>query len=497
MSKAKYNSILSSLMYKTGVDSKKERCKLANGVLLPKILPYKDLMKFIKSIDIGVLKPIPQAEQIENQDDPNVTDQVSGCFLDLEARLLQLAELYLSMHKITPILSWFGKAPGTFLVAIGADGAPFGKDNEATAWLVSFLNLGNRIASCDDNFLILGANCKEDHPAMIKYATQIRGEIALIESKQYQIQGHDIAIKFKFELVPSDMKWLATFSGELSNSATYPSSFANVKQDDLNNVKGTFGEESTCTWKPWSYVQRVKVAKLVDNYKQTTVVNRPLKQQRNLVTKFIAGKHSRQEFEPLLGPVVDKAKCEPLHLGNNCWQQWNKEVMTIALTRTNPGASIVTVYQLPFDCCFRKYLRAVRNKVKSHKLYKKIVKWFREKRKEKPFECRFTGEETRKFCSNFMDVVESVISPNDTEAQNVKLYALAFSGLKLRNACSLMNRVTDIDQKGIDDLEKSCQEYFLSSSLFYTSVTLSMWTLGFVFHIIPGPCSVHLVVVWA
>ena len=479
MSKAKYNSILSSLMYKTGVDSKKERCRLNNGVLLPKLLPYKDLMKFIKSIDIGVLKPIPQEEQIENEDDPNVTDEVSGCFLDLEARLLQLADLYLSMHKITPILNWFGKAPGTFLVTIGADGAPFGKDNEATAWLVSFLNLGNRIASCDDNFLLLGANCKEDHPAMIRYATQIRGEIALIESKAYQIQGHDIAIKFKFELVPSDMKWLATFSGELSNSATYPSSFANVKQGDLQNVNGTFGENSTCTWKPWSYDQRVKVAKLVENYKQTTVVNKPLKQQRNLVTKFIAGKHSRQEFEPVLGPVVDKAKCEPLHLGNNCWQQWNREVMTVALTRTNPAASIVTVYQLPFDCCFRKYLRTVRNKVKSHKLYKKIVKWFREKRKEKGFECRFTGEETRKFCSNFMDVVESLISPSDTEAQNVKLYALAFSGLKLRNACSLMNRVTDIDQKGIDDLEKSCQEYIFCSSLFCTSVTLSMWTVGF------------------
>ena len=60
------------------------------------------------------------------------------------------------------------------------------------------------------------------------------------------------------------MKWLATFSGELTNSATYPSSFANVKQDDVKNVNGTFGEDSTCTWKPWSYDQRIKVAKLVD-----------------------------------------------------------------------------------------------------------------------------------------------------------------------------------------------------------------------------------------
>lgn len=78
----------------------------------------------------------------------------------------------------------------------------------------------------------------------------------------------------------------------------------------MKNVNGTFGEDSTFTWKPWSYDQRVKVAKLVDKYKQTTVVNKPLKQQRNLVTKFIASKHSRQEFEPVLGPVVDKAKCE-------------------------------------------------------------------------------------------------------------------------------------------------------------------------------------------
>ena len=107
-----------------------------------------------------------------------------------------------------------------------------------------------------------------------------------------------------------------------------------------------------------------------------------------------------------------------------------------------------------------------------------MVKWFREKRKEKPFECRFTAEETGKFCSNVMDVVEALTSPSDTEARNVKLYALAFSGLKLRNAFLLMNRVTVIDQKGIYDLEKSCQEYFFCSSLFSTSVTLSKWTVG-------------------
>lgn len=99
-----------------------------------------------------------------------------------------------------------------------------------------------------------------------------------------------------------------------------------------------------------------------------------------------------------------------------------------------------------------------------------------------------------------MDVVESLISPSDTEAQNVKLYALAFSGLKLRNACSLMNRVTDIDQKGIDDLEKSCQEYFFFFFAVHCFLPVSPLAGGqwvYLSHIIPGPCSVHLGVVWA
>ena len=37
--------------------------------------------------------------------------------------------------------------------------------------------------------------------------------------------------------------------------------------------------------------------------------------------------------------MIDKAVCEPLHLGNNCWQLWNKDAMTIALNRRG-GSSI-------------------------------------------------------------------------------------------------------------------------------------------------------------
>ena len=47
------------------------------------------------------------------------------------------------------------------IVDVGADGAPFGKDDEATAWLTSFLNVGECIASENENFFIAVANCSE------------------------------------------------------------------------------------------------------------------------------------------------------------------------------------------------------------------------------------------------------------------------------------------------------------------------------------------------
>ena len=50
-----------------------------------------------------------------------------------------LAGLYLDIDSKRPgFLTWFGLGKGSFLVALGADGAPFGKHNEAISWLLAF-----------------------------------------------------------------------------------------------------------------------------------------------------------------------------------------------------------------------------------------------------------------------------------------------------------------------------------------------------------------------
>lgn len=105
--------------------------------------------------------------------------------------------------------------------------------------------------------------------------------------------------------------------GELSNSATYFSSFANVSTKDCTDSKGTFGSGPLCKWNPWDYGSRTKVVQAVNSFKASLDAKPlPLKQKRSKDTEFIARQKSRQEFLPFVGKLIDKAHVEPLHLKN-------------------------------------------------------------------------------------------------------------------------------------------------------------------------------------
>ena len=80
--------------------------------------------------------------------------------------------------------------PYHFRLAIGADGAPFGKDDEATAWFVSFLNVGKHIQSENDNLLICGANCSETSEGMMQDAKKLMHDNAYLEKHPVKIIIH-------------------------------------------------------------------------------------------------------------------------------------------------------------------------------------------------------------------------------------------------------------------------------------------------------------------
>jgi hypothetical protein len=59
-------------------------------------------------------------------------EQVSGSYTELGNFLVVLAELYVAHTIFTP----FWKYPLHFRIALGADGAPFSQDDEATAYII-------------------------------------------------------------------------------------------------------------------------------------------------------------------------------------------------------------------------------------------------------------------------------------------------------------------------------------------------------------------------
>ena len=474
ISKRKYTSIRNSSDVVKETEKKRENMKteFLKGCEVPKILPYKTLMSFIRSIDIGELLSLDSLAAKFS------VEAFPGVYRPLKPFLLKLTDLYLLLDSKSSCLHWFNGKRGVMYVAVGADGAPFGKDDTATAYLISILNLLNRVQSCNDNHLLMGANCAEDIPLMKHYTKYLKEEMEEIEGKKMMTErGHQV--EFRFALIPADMKWVSSMSGELNNCATYFSSFANVNQTDKTTIGGSIGGPEA-TWHPWSFKKRLETARKVENFKKR--LKDPEGKQRSEVTKFIAREKSRQEFAPPLGKYVDCVKAEPLHNTNNAWQQWFLAVLTVVMQYTNQTQlkAATVVSDLPIASPLAKFLKCVRESVKCGRLYNSFLRWFSEKRKKGiQFSCRFTGLESKKCSWNFPFLIQEVLKiTNLSKGSVVKLHTLALAGLKLRDSAAIYSRV-DVSRQQLENLKTMCQHYFTAHCLLLSGVNPTVWTLGY------------------
>ena len=104
---------------------------------IPKLLPFDKLMSHIKQVHIGKVYSVEEEFSNYIQAD----EVVHGCFRDLRDFLPRLAKFYLqTRQKSNEALRWVSETEGTFLVALGGDGSPFGKNTNACSFLVSFFN---------------------------------------------------------------------------------------------------------------------------------------------------------------------------------------------------------------------------------------------------------------------------------------------------------------------------------------------------------------------
>ena len=126
MSKDKYKSIRLALAFE-GQKGHVKRRSMQQGIKMNALVEYGKLMKYLNQIDMGELKDF-KADFCSTSDDDD--ENIEGAYKDLGYLLPIMAELYLFLHGEGLIeLNWF-QNEGMFEVSIGADGAPFGKDDE-------------------------------------------------------------------------------------------------------------------------------------------------------------------------------------------------------------------------------------------------------------------------------------------------------------------------------------------------------------------------------
>ena len=200
MGKAKYTNVCKS-----------NKSASLSRVNFPNYIPYKDLAKFINNIDIGIVNDVNLLASNPDQ------SQLQGAYREPAAYIKRLAEFYLNVNnyrkdKLREFSAFPKKCEESILLvlAVGGDGAP----GSGTAFLVSFLNCGQRISSSSENYLLFGANVEENSPIVISFLKKLTADISFLESTVFEINNRKV--EFKLGELPNDMKMLSFLGGELT-----------------------------------------------------------------------------------------------------------------------------------------------------------------------------------------------------------------------------------------------------------------------------------------
>ena len=199
--------------------------------------------------------------------------------------------------------------------------------------------------------------------------------IAFSQLKEKHLFVRGFSVKFSLELLPSDMKFLASYCGELSNAAYYFSSFGDVNESNKHITNGSLGPMPEDAWHQWLYSERLEVAAQVKQLKENlskTSLSKSTKRKK--VLDFIKTKNSRQDFEPLFGPYVTVGFSEPLHNSNNAWQFTHSIILVMSIEKSTIPTSCKDIIGVPEGCSFAKYLTALKTEVKARRLLKKVKK---------------------------------------------------------------------------------------------------------------------------
>ena len=169
----------------------------------PNYVPYADLAKHIRSIDIGRLHNINHSLSYNLPK----TEMGYGMERELSEFALQLPWFYTIVNKNRHDKSkkfdtFRKKNPESvlFLTAIGGDEAPIA----GATFLISFINVAKKVASRSEKFLLFCGNVKENGSIVPRYVQKLTSDLNYLKNKTFTISIEEITyfVEFKVQSVP-------------------------------------------------------------------------------------------------------------------------------------------------------------------------------------------------------------------------------------------------------------------------------------------------------
>ena len=381
-------------MGKNKYGARSNRNSLFQNKRLTNYLPYKELAKYISSLDIGMLKPFSPYVVETNE----LETIPAGLFRDIKTYIQRLAVFYLKVNKCrSDKLLTFEKFckndPNSFLFLISFDGD--GAPGVGTIFNVSFLIVGKCILSSSETFMVFGGDVEENSLIVKRFVEKAIEDFIYLESTVFlvSVDTENVKVEFKLAELPNDMKMLSFLAGELPNYAKYFITFADVNSENYRDYTKSFGID----WKPFLYSKRVEDSKRVIKKKQelqSLKISHVTKRQK--ITSFISNNlKSRQEEILLVKHFIDNAKCEPLHLKNNVCKELFVKLWKVLYACTSFD-KCKSYKDIPGNNIFRKFVYFLQKDMKLNVLAKKMISWFNETNRgiDKDFQFRLRGQES-------------------------------------------------------------------------------------------------------
>ena len=340
---------------------------------------------------------------------------------------------------------------------------------EQPFWLL-FLNIGQQLMSSKENFLVFGAYCKEDCEQVRRYILKTVQDLKHLEENIFEITTGDTVMKVEYKVaeIPNDMKMLCFLAGELSNSAHYFPTFANVNHADCSNIEKKIGNQPG-DWKPYSFEKRQgdgqKAEKKITELAKSNTAKSTQRSNLCSYTKDVL--KGRQQCSPIMSNYIERAKSEHLHLKNNTAKEIFIKILNV-VTAESRHDKAKSFREINENTILFKFCVYIRRNMGCYFLVTKLSQWYNETggKLDKDFTYRFRGKESYAFLQHFPGLIKLVIDNVKQKNTTHRLLELFLQFFHLRHIVSLMTRIESFDEALLKLLENHCRMLFKLSIVF-------------------------------